>query len=214
MKTKVIFYIPNHFKKMFFPVIRKKKDIILLFVETIKFIKTHSFQEEKSDFKIIIQIDNMSRFIYSSLDKHFSLIFPFKISIKESNYEFFLKDGTELSFEFLSKITKLINNDIFSRTLDSLIEEIIDESKEQKDIVSDFDNKIWNFFKEMYSLEYGYLRYDYDKEHENGKIHPLNHLDICYSNEVTFKIGLNKKISSEEMIEILDNNLERKFLNY
>lgn len=202
------FKIPKYTEEKFFFSIREKKDVILLLIETIKFIKASPYISEDTDAKITITISRMSRIFYILNNKYFSIIFPFRIETDEKEYRFFLKDGTELTYEFLSKITELIKNEAFFKTFEDFIEEIFDKNN----ILPNLEEKIWDFIKEICFLEYGYLRYDYDLEHENGNFHPLNHLDINYSNRTTFKLGLSKKITTQEFIEILDNTLERKFI--
>lgn len=202
------FNIPKYTKEKFFFSIREKKDVILLLIETIKFIKASPSISEDTGAKITIIISKMSRIFYILNDKYFSIIFPFKLEVNETEYRFFLKSGTELTYEFLSKITELIKNEVFFKTFNDFIDEIFDKSN----TFPNLEEEIWDFIKEICFLEYGYLRYDYDPEHENGNFHPLNHLDINYSNRTTFKLGLSKEIATQEFIEILDNTLERKFI--
>ncbi len=71
----------------------------------------------------------------------------------------------------------------------------------------------WEILKRLYSIEYGYLRFDYDEEQENGKLHPLNHLDINFVNSNQFKIGLNKKITLEEFTDIIDLTTDCYYLD-
>ena len=46
-------------------------------------------------------------------------------------------------------------------------------------------------------IEPAYIRYDYDPDNEKGKLHPLYHLDLHYSQYSTFKIGLFDKIAGD-----------------
>ena len=56
----------------------------------------------------------------------------------------------------------------------------------------------------LLKYDLGYIRYDIDPEHENGRMHPLNHLDICLDTAATYKIGLDKKIEFDDFKNILD----------
>ena len=56
----------------------------------------------------------------------------------------------------------------------------------------------------MLSMELGYIRYDYDPDHENGTMHPLHHLDVNYSSQGTYKLGMNRKIQTDEFVDMLD----------
>lgn len=53
-------------------------------------------------------------------------------------------------------------------------------------------------------METGYIRYDYDPDHENGTLHPLYHFDVNYSSKGTYKMGINKKMEKEDFVDLLD----------
>lgn len=53
-------------------------------------------------------------------------------------------------------------------------------------------------------MELSCIRYDIDQEHAEELYHPLNHFNINYSNNITYKLGLKKQIMLEDMISILD----------
>ncbi|WP_144034144.1 hypothetical protein [Sporomusa silvacetica] len=55
-------------------------------------------------------------------------------------------------------------------------------------------------------------QYDYDVEREDGKKHPLNHLNIYYTGKNTFKVGLPQEINNGQIIDLLNLNTECKFL--
>lgn len=61
-------------------------------------------------------------------------------------------------------------------------------------------------------MEKGYIRYDYDPEHENKEIHPLYHLDVNYSSGVTYKIGLNGALQIGGLKKILDTTTDCAYL--
>ena len=95
---------------------------------------------------------------------------------------------------------------------------VLDLDSEIMQILSSFDTRpnkdqIWQILKELLVFESGYLRYDYDKERENGNLHPLNHLDINYSSNATFKIGINNTIDCNTFIDILDINTDSYFIS-
>ena len=58
-------------------------------------------------------------------------------------------------------------------------------------------------FEYVLMQEAGYLRFDNAMQGYQEWIHPLNHLDINYS-EVTYKMGLSHKISLDELLAIFD----------
>ena len=67
-------------------------------------------------------------------------------------------------------------------------------------------------FSYLLKYDLGYIRYDIDPEHENGKLHPLYHLDICLDNSATYKIGLNQEIRFDNFKDILDTATESWYI--
>ena len=132
----------------------------------------------------------MSRIIYELKNKIFSITFPFNISKTEEGYDIY-DSISEIKIDILviSKIINILNN--FSSENEDIYEFLsqFDDGDNNEEVL---DN-IWKIFKKVLFSESGYLRYDYDEEHENGNIHPLNHYDIYYTSRNTFKIGLNDK---------------------
>lgn len=143
----------------------------------------------------------MSRIIYELKNKIFSITFPFNISKTEEGYDIY-DSISEIKIDILviSKIINILNN--FSSENEDIYEFLsqFDDGDNNEEVL---DN-IWKIFKKVLFSESGYLRYDYDEEHENGNIHPLNHYDIYYTSRNTFKIGLNDKIDLKKFIDLLD----------
>ena len=72
--------------------------------------------------------------------------------------------------------------------------------------------QMWRLFSYLLKYDLGYIRYDIDPEHENGKLHPLYHLDICLDNSATYKIGLNQEIRFDNFKDILDTATESWYI--
>ena len=93
----------------------------------------------------------------------------------------------------------------------------------------EIDDRLWSLLKSIFMLEDIYIRYDYDPKHAddgNGEreinldeagnpiiTHPLHHLDVFYSPEQTFKIGLTDKIDYEILLDILDSRTKCRMLS-
>ena len=56
----------------------------------------------------------------------------------------------------------------------------------------------------MLLFEPGYLRLDYDQDNEHEGTHPLNHIDVNYTNKNTYKIGLPSRWGCEKMIDFVN----------
>ena len=67
----------------------------------------------------------------------------------------------------------------------------------------------------LLSFEPGYLRYDYDDNEGrvDEKTHPINHIDIFFSGNNTFKVGLRKRIVFDDLKKIVDINDVCYYLN-
>ena len=181
--------------------IREKTDIIILLLETINLLLTvQSSQVDEDKNKIIVYIDKMSRVIYKLENKIFSINFPFTCEIKENNIS--IREGMqEIDAQVVSSLMEIILEMKDNNELDIILEKIIE-----------LDN-IYKIINKLLTYEYGYIRYDYDQEHANGNIHPLNHLDINYMNTNQYKLGLKNRINTREFIDILNLNTECYFLN-
>lgn len=158
-----------------------------------------------SVFNVIIR-DNRA-YVYFNRDKYVSVYFPFGFSLSDDRF-------------YLNKYpvdTKRISH------LRTILDSIKDEgaflegmkncndgiSPSDPDYVTDEDKDV---FSEVCMLEAGYLRFDYDLKNAKGNIHPVNHLDINYSKDATYKIGLHERIEPEKFLQLLDNSKERFFI--
>ncbi|MCM1363191.1 MAG: hypothetical protein NC235_15065, partial [Clostridiales bacterium] len=96
------------------------------------------------------------------------------------------------------------------------IEEILEKIWEEEGFEQASDAEkysICTLITVLLSYEVGYIRYDYDDVHENGKLHPLNHFDVNYSTNTTYKIGANKKLDIELFLKLLDITSECLYLH-
>lgn len=158
-----------------------------------------------SVFNVIVQ--NNRAYVIFNREKFVSVYFPFGFSSSEDKF-------------YLNKYpidTKRISH------LRTIMDSIKDEGSflegmkacndgvnpADSDFVTDEDKDVYS---EICMLEAGYLRFDYDPSNVNGRFHPLNHLDINYSKDVTYKIGLHEKMKPEKFLQLLDNSQERFFI--
>ena len=194
MKKRFEFNINKYLLDLAERPIRTKKDIVLLLTETMEQILTRKIiiQKDSGLEKIIIYVGKMSRIIFSIEKKIFSFAFPFEIYQDEEKNIIFQKNEINMDYIILSKIKSVFY--------------ALDDFENLFDIISNFDCDYYKMIIDLITFEDGYVRYDYDEEHANGKLHPLNHLDINYNGKNQYKIGLNKEIDYEKFIDII--NLE------
>ena len=193
----------NNEIKIFFETIRGKKDIVRILMEACNIILMHNRAHGK-DYNMSIVVDKMSRIFIFLDNKYYSVSFTFQL--KDS------KDNLIISYNDVE-----INSKIVSLALSAL------EQLEGKDGIyfiddlANLDNELCDedllmVLRELFKLEDGYLRYDYDPERIEGKRHPLHHIDVMYSNKATFKLGLNSKIDKNDFIDLVDINTDCLFL--
>lgn len=191
---------------------RTKKELILLILNTIKIIIAN-IKLNNPKGKIILKIEHMSRLFYEVENKIFSIQFPFFIQ-KDDKANFRIYDN-DTGIDIDSKINSLLigifeKYDLEIITFEDFFTGLFQVAEEGENIEPEV---LWKLIKKLLLFETGYLRYDYDEKHENGKLYPLNHLDINYESNSTYKIGLNDKIKVEHLIDIVNINSECSFLN-
>jgi len=200
----------------FFRPIRDKVGVIEILMESIKYmILNPNIASEDINGKMILKIDKMSRLFFFKEDKYFSITFPFFIKKDEDGkYIIYSKDVESIDNKLTSEILEIINCDKFKADCSLEFIEPIDEYE--------YHNKFfWVFLRELFLMEDGYIRYDYDEENynkfkEKGEIHkhPLNHYDLFYSSNCTFKLGLHKAIKEkeEDFIDLLNISTNCRYL--
>lgn len=196
-----------------FSPIRCKRELILLLMKAIKVMlikepALHSTLVDNQSPRMTLYISKISRIFFHTTTKHFSVCFPFKV---------FAPEGAPPSFQTLlsapvdSRLTSAIISLI--ETEKSLDLTDIYSFHDVISIVEDEISDIWVTLRELMTFEDGYLRYDHDPVHVNGHLHPLYHLDIFYSSQPTFKIGLKGSISEADLWKALEPSEECLYLS-
>lgn len=197
--------------------IRTKKHVIMLMLEAIPLLTNADVLERPSNNYIILRVDKMKRLFFVIENKIFSFNFPFNVEVQEEKNNPIIYDS----------ITDLELNALNLTVLKSAFEEtfygnenqgILDLDSELMQVIDSFDTKpnkdqVWQILKTLQMFESSYLRYDYDEVRENGKLHPLNHIDINYTSDGTFKIGINDTLDCNTFIDILDVNTDSYFIS-
>lgn len=163
---------------------------------------------EKNDFWKIYIIDKY-------LPDHKKIVimsFPFSISSEFGSIllKYKNKDVGAREISMIKSVLKYMYDETKNLTLyDSIIEVLYDmelNDDEEEIVLNDM-------VVELLSFSEGYIRYDYDPENELGEIHPLYHLDIFFSNQSTFKIGLPRRYEIKDLLDLLDYEKPCRYLN-
>ena len=191
----------------FFRAIRSKAEVIEVLMEAIRYILLNpKISKEDSKGKMILKIDKMSRLFFFTNDKYYSIVFPFFTQKEEETYRFSFKNMIEIDSRLISQVISIIKCDEFKANCSlDFVAPICDYEEE-------CDENFWIFLRELLLMEDGYIRYDYDEKNENGAMHPLNHYDLFYSSNATFKIGLNSKLEKHDFTDLLNTNTDCRYI--
>lgn len=179
--------------------IASAKEYLLFILDVAEFIlsSNNEFKEiELSPCSIHLEdivICNERLFCFVTKNKYFSVNFPININEKQVTIHF---RDIQLGLYSISNIRGALD-ELFQGFLKG--HRTLEESNDISSGALVVDEL--RFVEHILSNEFGYVRYDYDKNNENGRFHPLNHLDFNY-NKGTFKIGLYRRLTPYEFISV------------
>lgn len=204
--------------------IKLKSHLIELLIEISSLIIVNVQVKNEEFGKLIISVDDMKRTFFTIKEpsvevyKHFSFNFPFKISHEYGIFKLeTMNGGIKIESPHVAILRALCANGAFDERecrygllldFSQLVETIsIDLGLEMQYYESDLNQ----ILMELFTFEPSYIRFDYDKERENGRIHPLNHLDVFYTQSTTFKLGC-KQLEFDKFMDILDTKTECEYI--
>lgn len=197
--------------------IRSKRDLLELLSHTIKFLVSAPISQSDSrsdEKKLVLYVDKMSRLLFCVKDKIFTFHLPLQVDILSTGYlSLRYKDFLEIDSMVSSLLVSIFSQcEIFDGPLENIGERILEEV-----IYNEWEDIDLSGLSELIKLfiffEPGYLRYDFDPEHANGRLHPEHHLDIFFSSTSTMKVGLHSKIDKGWMLDLLDINTDCKYIS-
>jgi len=193
-------------KDFFFSPLRNKVDYAWLIIHAARvLLLDYDAGGEEIHDRMKLVIDKMSRLFFYSSDKHFSVSFPFTISSnEEQGLEITSYSGKTVDHHNISVVVSILQDEQFKLN-PSPIEFYMDAEPEATEGVL--------LLEEIFQFEPAYIRYDHDPDHENGKLHPLHHLDVNYASYGTYKLGLNEALVDANFENLLNIKTECTFLS-
>lgn len=199
--------------------IRKKREIIKLFINTLELMLITDANPDvhlEKDKKVVLYVDKMSRLFFCLKGKIFSIHFPVKVQeddVEKRHLHIMLGDSVEINSVILSLLLSLINQEDFWDTSWSdmenrIIEEILEY--EQEDYLN--EKVIGDFIRKLMLFEPGYLRYDHDPDHMNGTMHPEYHLHFFYDSSNMIRLGLQSAIDADWLLDAANVKTECKYV--
>ncbi|MEE0147769.1 MAG: hypothetical protein UEL26_05830 [Segatella copri] len=145
---------------------------------------------------LLVEVGKNSRAnIFISSNKYVSISFPFNIKYKQGYVKLYIdKHGTEIRSDIISECLSIMNELKHNATF-------VDVWFESDNPYSEMSLRTVEY---LLHSEPCYLRYDYDMAKANGSLHPVHHLDINMTKGGHYKIGLHKKLSHKQFLDILN----------
>ena len=205
------FVIDESYMDKFFSPIKNKVQIIELLMNSVKYmILNQPVKKNRISGEMVLITGQISRLFFFKDKKYFSIAFPFLVSYEEA-YFFSFKNKMNIDGRLTSEVISLINDNNFHSNC-SL--EFVSPITDYQELNNEY---YWDFVRELLFMEDGYLRYDYDMinfdKHGQSDFHPLNHYDLFYSGNATFKIGLKTEIMPNDFIDQLNPQTVCKFID-
>lgn len=190
----------------FFLPIRSKIDYIkIILLSARQFLLGTEIKGMHADSKMRLVVDKMSRLFFYREDKYYSVSFPFTVVLENKTIkEFATYSGKVIDNKSISSIISIIDSEEYKMNY-SLIDFYIEPGSIESSGIF--------LLEEILHFEPSYIRYDYDPINKNGKIHPLNHFDINYSQYGTYKLGLNNKITQGYFENLQNIKSDCSYLN-
>lgn len=224
MQKKIEFNINRKVYGLLCRRIKLKSHLIELLIEISSLIIVNVQARDEEFGKFTINVDNTRRIFFSIKDssadvyKHFSFNFPFKITNEYGRFKLeTITGGVTILSHHIAILRSICANGGFDEKecrygllldFSQLVETtFLDLGLEMRYYEGDL-NKI---LMELFTFEPSYIRYDYDEENEDGRIHPLNHLDVFYTQSTTFKLGC-KHLEFNKFMDILDTETECEYI--
>lgn len=191
----------------FFSAIRNKGQVISLWMRAIKIMLLNTpVPDNVCAGKIILNISKMSRLSFVGEKKIYSIAFPFYISATDDGLRFRTAEHPNIDNRVSSDILSLVHSSLpYSDEVFRFAEPIMD--------LCEADSNLWALFRALLIAEDGYIRYDYDEARQNGHRHPLHHLDVFYSSNSTFKLGLQYNLEHLGLVDILDTEKDCHYIS-
>jgi hypothetical protein len=202
------FKVAPFYSAAFFKPVRDKRDYFTLLLNAVRYINIYSSITDPTGAteQLILRVGKSSRLLFSSEKKSFSVSFPFLITLKNGAYQIYYKNYGEIDSVVISELLKLLKEDspLFGGEVFDFAEVIQDQSATRP--------LLWHMFRDIVFSESGYMRCDIDIENENGKLHPLHHIDVFFSSNAKVKIGLHEAMDTHSFLDLLDEETDCHFL--
>lgn len=201
--------------------IRTKQDLVMLLLEVITQLNTTDLVlvDKFEDHSFSLTLVDMNRIFFKiGTKKIISFVIPFTVTKNPAGSLILYDNKANLVID--SMVTSILKRIMISSFFNSRepdyipIEESFLEVQESLELDNiELSSSILSVVRNLMLFEPGYMRYDFDEENNNGKYHPLFHIDVNYTNPATFKLGLKKESDVNQIIKVINKKEETFFLS-
>ena len=199
---KYVFSIRESENRTFFNQMKNEYEYALFVLAVMEKILVSPNEHKKPDCAYVLLDENVfhHRIFIVSKAKIVSFVFDFNLTPSESEIPSISFGDFVLSTEIIS-CAKMIIYQLMRTERDWIHEEDNDLREEYNPNALDISHKL---IKKIIYSEPSYIRYEYDTEHAKGSKHPLHHLDINFSEDGSYKIGVESRAHSTDINFFMD----------
>ena len=187
--------------------IRTKSESVMLLMQLIKIMLVNApIPEDRVVGELRLVVSKMSRLFIFTDGKYVSFRFPFTVIDEDEGVTFSSAYVPSIDSQVTSQVIEVLSAGAFTESFS------IWDWLEPIASLDELSPGFWPMLRDLLLSEDGFLRYEHDKERENGRMHPLLHYDVFYSNPVSFKVGVEEHHIPERMVDLLEQETDCHFL--
>lgn len=210
MSKEYSYWLTNQLFEKFFKRMHKDSlDLMDVLFDAIYYAQLKPVIKKKEFGKMTLNLGSVQRIFFFSEKQYFSFFFPFSVEDEKDRLMYYFEKNKQIDVLEISALRSVL--EYYREHKKMNVVSYLQESQDFSGTSLDYEKIDYVFWKLICS-EYGYVRYDWDKVNENKKIHPLHHLDIDLSDFSTFKVGLDKKISNDDFMDVFKSDVDCWYL--
>ncbi len=170
--------------------VKTPKDFVITVIKVLELVNTWGNSEEPIHLQypyLYIDTNQLKRAFIVRSNQIVSFAFPFsiyeRVDVYGKGYMCINYWDIELNDIIISLAMSIAKSFDFNKSTYASVAKSIDLSDDDMRCAT-------RVFEAVLALEPSYVRYDYDKNAGRGMVHPINHLDLNYNNEYSYKVGL------------------------
>lgn len=203
MKMQLILNLQPFQREKLFSHVTNSREMMAVYLSALEYIQYwHGNSRVSRRPFMLVDLDETHRVFLVDKDKIIS--FAFLLNIKLNGYDLndisnyvrgiFLQNH-KISAREISEAKQILSNCAEPNSL--YCYNVLDED-------SSLSEESIYLFEHLLFVEWGYIRFDHDPSHAITGIHPVEHFDINYSSPCSYKIGLNRQVKVEDVINMLN----------